>query len=129
MNNSNLIKLLNSSNSRLFKEKILLQEMEKNNNDFFAGLSLAYNKLLTFGVKKIPESSKDGYGLKWEEFKDLADKLINRNLTGHAARDEINLILEKSLRDEWNFFFKRILQKDMRCGLSEKTINNVAKKK
>ena len=26
------------------------------------------------------------------------------------------------------FFYKRILQKDMRCGLSEKTINNVAKK-
>ena len=26
------------------------------------------------------------------------------------------------------FLFKRILQKDIRCGLSEKTINNVAKK-
>ena len=36
--------------------------------------------------------------------------------------------MEKSFKDEWNFFFKRILQKDMRCGLSERTINNVAKK-
>ena len=27
------------------------------------------------------------------------------------------------------FFYKRILQKDMRCGLSEKTVNNVAAKK
>ena len=26
------------------------------------------------------------------------------------------------------FFIKEFLQKDMRCGLSEKTINNVAKK-
>ena len=32
------------------------------------------------------------------------------------------------LYKEWNFFLKRILQKDIRCGLSEKTINNVAKK-
>ena len=56
----------------------------------------------------------------------LADKLISRKLTGHAARDEI-LENEKSNIDEWNFFYKRILQKDMRCGLSEKTINNVAK--
>ena len=36
--------------------------------------------------------------------------------------------MQKSKKDEWNFFFKRILQKDIRCGLSEKTINNVAKK-
>ena len=26
------------------------------------------------------------------------------------------------------FFYRRILQKDMRCGLSERTVNNVAKK-
>ena len=26
------------------------------------------------------------------------------------------------------FFYKRILQKDMRCGLSERTVNNVASK-
>ena len=26
------------------------------------------------------------------------------------------------------FFYRRILQKDMRCGVSEKTINNVANK-
>ena len=36
--------------------------------------------------------------------------------------------MQKSKKDEWNFFFRRILQKDIRCGLSEKTINNVAKK-
>ena len=54
--------------------------------------------------------------------------MISRSLTGHAARDKINEIMAKSSKDEWNFFFKRILQKDMRCGVSEKTINNVAKK-
>jgi DNA ligase-1 len=36
--------------------------------------------------------------------------------------------MEESKKDEWNFFFRRVLQKDMRCGLSERTINNVAKK-
>ena len=128
MSNSDIIKLLSSSNSRLFKEEVLLKQMENQNDIFFSGLSLAYNKLLTFGVKKIPESKSNGIGLKWENFKTLTDNLINRNLTGYAARDEIIMMMEKSLQDEWNFFFKRILQKDMRCGLSEKTINNVAKK-
>ncbi len=128
MNNTEIIRKLQSSNSRLFKEKVLLNEMEKENVSFFDGLSLAYNRLLTFGVKKVPESFNNGPGIEWIEFKQLANKLLKRELTGHAARDEIQNLMQKSKKDEWNFFFKRILQKDIRCGLSEKTINNVAKK-
>jgi len=128
MENNKIIKEIESTNSRISKEQIILLEMKKNNEIFLEGLRLAYDKLLTFGVKQIPESVSDGIGLQWNEFKNLCNKLISRSLTGHAARDKINEIMAKSSKDEWNFFFKRILQKDMRCGVSEKTINNVAKK-
>jgi DNA ligase-1 len=128
MNNTKIIQKLQSSNSRLFKEEVLLNEMKEENISFFEGLSLTYNRLLTFGVKKVPEAQEDGPGIKWTEFKQLANKLLKRELTGHAARDEIQNLMERSKKDEWNFFFRRILQKDIRCGLSEKTINNVAKK-
>ena len=128
MINSEIIKLLESSNSRIFKENIILEQMKKKNDIFFNGLSLAYNKLLTFGVKQLPFSETDGKGLDWIEFSQLCEKLIKRELTGYAARDEIINIKNKSLKDEWNFFYRRILQKDMRCGLSERTVNNVAKK-
>ena len=56
MNNTQIIQKLESSNSRLFKEEVLLNEMKKGNVPFFDGLTLTYNRLLTFGVKKIPES-------------------------------------------------------------------------
>ncbi len=128
MENNKIIKSLESTTSRIDKENIILKEMKNENKIFFKGMELAYNKLLTFGVKKIPESFEDGEGLSWEEFHILSEKLILRKLTGHAARDEIIELMRKSKKDEWNLFFKRILQKDMRCGLSEKTINNVAKK-
>ncbi len=128
MNNTQIIQKLQSSNSRLFKEEVLLNEMKEGNVSFFEGLSLTYNRLLTFGVKKVPEAQVDGPGIQWTDFKQLATKLLRRDLTGHAARDEIHNLMKKSKKDEWNFFFKRILQKDIRCGLSEKTINNVAKK-
>ncbi len=128
MNNTKIIQKLQSSNSRLFKEEVLLNEMKEENISFFEGLSLTYNRLLTFGVKKVPEAQEDGPGIQWTEFKQLANKLLKRELTGHAARDEIQNLMERSKKDEWNFFFRRILQKDIRCGLSEKTINNVAKK-
>ena len=128
MNNSEIIKLIESSNSRLFKESIILEQMKKGNDIFFKGLSFAYNKLLTFGVRQLPVAEKNGQGLDWIEFSKICEKLIKRELTGHAARDQIIILKDKSYKDEWNFFYRRILQKDMRCGLSERTVNNVAKK-
>ena len=128
MNNSEIIKLIESSNSRLFKENIILEQMKKGNDIFFKGLSFAYNKLLTFGVKQLPVAEKNGQGLDWIEFSKICEKLIKRELTGYAARDQIIILKDKSHKDEWNFFYRRILQKDMRCGLSERTVNNVAKK-
>ncbi len=128
MNNSGIIKLIESSNSRLFKESIILEQMQKGNDIFFKGLSFAYNKLLTFGVKQLPVAEKNGQGLDWIEFSKICEKLIKRELTGYAARDQIIILKDKSHKDEWNFFYRRILQKDMRCGLSERTVNNVAKK-
>ena len=125
---SNIIKKLESSNSRLFKEKIILDEMEKKNNDFFEGLFYACDRLKTFGVKKIPISDKDGNGLDWSEFKIFLNRLIDRDFTGYSARDKIIEMMRLSLMDQWNYFYRRILIKDLRCGLSEKTINNVAKK-
>ena len=42
----------------------------------------------------------------------LSEKLVKKELTGHAARDEIINLKNKSLKDEWNFFteefYKRI---------------------
>ena len=123
-----IIKELESNSSRIFKENILLREMKKNNKIFFEALSLACNKLITFGVKQVPESNISGEGINFEEFKDLTTKLNKRELTGHNARDEIIKLMNKANKNEWNFFYRRILIKDLRCGLSEKTINNVAEK-
>ena len=33
-----------------------------------------------------------------------------------------------STKNQWNNWYRRILIKDLRCGVSEKTVNNVAKK-
>ena len=127
MKNFELIKQLEKTSSRISKEEILLFQMKIKNHIFFSGLRLAYDKLLTFGVKKVPESNFDGEGLSWEEFDSLTKQLISRKLTGHAARDEIIRLMKRANSQEWNYFYRRILQKDMRCGVSEKTINNVAK--
>ena len=128
MENHVIIKELESDNSRLFKEKIILREMEKNNVIFFEALNFACNKLITFGIKQVPLSKENGPGLSWIKFKEIIIKFYNREITGNNAKVKIESMITLSKKDEWNFFYRRIIIKDLRCGLSEKTINNVAKK-
>ena len=128
MKNYKIIKELESNNSRLFKEEVILREMKNNNQKLFEAFFYACDKLLTFGVKQVPISKKNGEGLNWEIFKDLLNKLNRRIITGNKAKEEIKIAMQKCSESEWNYFYRRILIKDLRCGLSEKTINNVAKK-
>jgi DNA ligase-1 len=114
--------------SRLNKEAILESAMEEGLDEFFEGVRMALDPLYTFGVKQVPEASEDGQGLAWINFKTLAEKLNRRELTGHAARDAIKLCMETATQRQWNRFYRRILIKDLRCGVSEKTVNKVAKK-
>jgi DNA ligase-1 len=53
--------------------------------------------------------------------------LSTRQLTGDAARDAIELALSASTGKQWNDWYRRILIKDLRCGVSEKTINKIKK--
>ena len=121
-----IIKELESDNSRLFKEGVV--EKNLNNLDFQEGLSMCLDPLITFGVKQVPESEKDGDGLKWDDFKKDVDLLVEREKTGHAARDLIIDLMSSAKKDQWNDWYRRILIKDLRCGVSEKTVNNVAKR-
>ena len=125
----NIIQRLEADNSRLAKEAILAEAMTEGLDEFFEGVSMALDKLYTFGVKQVPEKEDElGQGLSWDNFKVLADSLYRRQITGHAARDAIKLAMDVSTKEQWNGFYRRILIKDLRCGVSEKTVNTVAKK-
>jgi len=120
-----IIRALEIHPSRLNKEAIIQSAHEEGIPEFFDGVCMALDAMVTFGVKQVPEATVDGQGLAWTVFKELADKLINRELTGHAARDAIQLCMEVATVSQWNDWYRRILIKDLRCGVSEKTINKV----
>jgi DNA ligase-1 len=125
-----IIEKLEADNSRLAKESILLDAMNEGLDEFFDGVRMALDPLYTFGVKQVPTKDTviSGQGCEWKIFVELAEKLNKRELTGHAARDAINLVMSSATAEQWNGFYRRILIKDLRCGVSEKTVNNVAKK-
>ena len=121
-----VITSLEDHSSRLNKEAII--EAEKDNVELFEGFKLALSPFITFGVKKVPSfSGPDGQGLPWDAFKELCHLLATRQLTGDDARSAIELALSASTNSQWNNWYRRILIKDLRCGVSEKTINKVKK--
>jgi DNA ligase-1 len=124
----NVVKELEADNSRLAKEAIIRREALAGNDEFFAGCKLALDSMITFGVKKVPESSASGPGLPWNEFLNLVVQLSVRQLTGHAAQDAVQNTMNRSTEVQWNNWYRRILIKDMRAGFSEKTVNTVVEK-
>ena len=129
-----IIQLLRTDNSKLFKLDILSKNMD--NEEFVEGLKYALTPLITYGTKDVPPIT-DHYRAytyneelsqsTWPKFKELLDKLISRELTGHAARDAIIEIEEGCCSDTWNDWYRPILLKDFKAGFSERSVNKVAK--
>jgi DNA ligase-1 len=79
-----------------------------------------------FGVKQVLETE----GLidrpnPWPRFWAMLEALRTRSLTGHAAKRNIEQMSELFDSLEWNNLCRRVIIKDLRCGISEKTLNKV----
>ena len=119
---------LEEDNSRLVKEAIVIREANNGNDEFFRGCRAALDSMITYGVKQVEEKSGNGKGLSADTFWRTAQQLAERQLTGDAARTAINHMRLNAGETEWNQWYRRILIKDLRCGVSEKTINKMVEK-
>ena len=123
---------LESSDSRIHKEKVIekaLMASKLGSSDaqaFLFNCFQTYNPFYTFHVKQVPETT----GLvdksnPWPVFWALLESLRTRSVTGGDARVAIAQCSEQFDSDEWNNVCARVIRKDLRCGISEKTLNKV----
>ena len=129
---SGWIKELAESDSRIHKEKVIekaLMASKLGSADaqaFLFNCYQAYNPFHTFHVKQLPETAGlTGRSNPWPRFWGLLEALRTRSTSGHAARDMIKSISEEFDSDEWNLVCVPVIRKDLRCGISEKTLNKV----
>jgi DNA ligase-1 len=107
-----IIRSLEDHPSRINKEDIIEAAMTEGLDEFFEGVKMALDNLYTFGVKQVPiKEEAGGQGLSWANFRELAQALRQRQLTGHAARDAIELAMGVATQGQWNDFNRRILIK------------------
>lgn len=126
------IRDLESSDSRIHKERVIEKALmasklgSTNAQCFLFNCYQAYNPYYVFGVKQVPETEGiDHAANPWPRFWALLESLRTRSVTGHNARDAIQDMAQQFDSEEWNNLCRRVLIKDLRCGISEKTLNKV----
>ena len=119
---------LNTDNSRLFKESIIAREANAGNDEFFKGARAALDSMVTYGIRQVEPKTGNGRGLSATKFWQTAELLATRRLTGNDAIAAVNYMRMTAGEDEWNLWYRLILIKDLRCGVSEKTINKMVEK-
>ena len=126
------IRDLESSDSRIHKEKVIEKALmaaklgSSNAQCFLFNCYQAYNPYYVFGVKKVPETDGlEGKPNPWPKFWAMLEGLRLRSLTGHNAKTAIEFMSEQFDSVEWNGLCRRVIIKDLRCGISEKTLNKV----
>jgi DNA ligase-1 len=126
------IRDLESSDSRIHKEKVIEKALmaaklgSTNAQCFLFNCYQAYNPFYVFGVKQVPETvGLTNQENPWPKFWAMLEALRTRSLTGHNAKTVIEFMSEQFDSVEWNGLCRRVIIKDLRCGISEKTLNKV----
>lgn len=126
-----LFKKLASTTKRSEKEQALFAAFMEGERDFFLLARLAYDPLISFGVKKVAIIEEDDGTpgtFTFADFITLAYRLRQRELTGNAARDAIFAAANRCHVPTWNLVYRRVLLRDLDIGVTETTINKILKK-
>lgn len=118
-----IFETLAANNSRNFKIDYLTQH--KNNALLKEAIHLALDPFTQFYIRKIPvyeQTYNTTFGLEWAL--DELHMISSRAVTGNTAIEHLRYILS-SLKPDDAKVIERIIQKDLKCGVSEKTVNTV----
>ena len=115
--------------SRTEKEKIFQNLMEKDGERFKEVLNYTFNPMWNYHLT-VEEAviTKPDYDLKnsnhvWDMFKENLDALRTGKISGNLARKAVeHLLKELGPSSAYAFWFKRILNKDLKIGLAGKTV-------
>lgn len=121
------LELLESDNSRLFKERIL----SDNKGDLLLKdfLTMAFDPWKNWGVAKYNKpqplpTNTNHEDVELSNFMALLESLNRREMTGNKAREAVEVAISQfdELGQKW---CERLLWRNLRCGVSAQTINKI----
>lgn len=122
-----IFRALANTSSRIEKECILRQHLT--NLTLRRVLFLALDPFTQFYIRKIPNyipgpTSTNRSTMMLEGALDNLEQISKRVVTGNAAINHLKMILESVTADD-AYVIERIIEKDLRCGVSEATVNKI----
>lgn len=132
-----LILNLELCSGRLIKERLLTEAFKgewfsTEPYQFESLLKYCFDSFITFGIKNIPLKAKEAtdstdLALHYtQEFIQGLEELRHRRATGDNAVALVETLMHKCPTIElWNSWYRRILLKDLKCGVDVKTVNKV----
>lgn len=110
------------NNSRNYKIELL--QLHRDNGLLKDVIRLALDPFILFYIKKIPEYVHCSNELDLRSALIALEAIIERRITGNAAIQHLSDILSEVSEDDAEVI-KRIINKDLRCGISNATVNVV----
>lgn len=115
---------LRATSSRLEKENILRSATQKDKSIFKFAYDpdlMYYQRFDYINYNSVKDLNDEEHGL----LLDILNELANRDVTGNLARE----MVEDFVKRTGNHIIRLICNKDLDCGVSVKTLNNVFGKK
>jgi hypothetical protein len=113
---------LAADNSRIYKENILRRE--QNNELLKKVIVAALNPYINYYIKKIDHEPTCTGEIDLEQTLNELEKLSTRQVTGNVARAFLNRVLNRCSKDDAEVI-KRVLERDLRCGINVATVNKI----
>ena len=104
--------------------KIAELEKHKSNDLLQTVIILALDPFTQFYIRKIPKYTRGVHTIPLVQSCKQLKKLASREYTGNAAIEMLTSLLESSTPDDAKVL-ERIIQKDLKCGVSISTVNKV----
>jgi ATP-dependent DNA ligase len=104
--------------------KIAELEKHKSNDLLQTVIILALDPFTQFYIRKIPKYTRGVHNIPLVQSCKQLKKLASREYTGNAAIEMLTSLLESSTPDDAKVL-ERIIQKDLKCGVSISTVNKV----
>lgn len=119
-----ILNTLAADNSRNFKLDFLKQHKDNKTLQNVCGMAL--DPFINFYIRKIPEYVIDEPPMcNLDKAMNLiTENIVSRKITGNAAIDFLRMILSELTSDDAEVL-ERIIQKDLKCGCNESTINKI----
>jgi len=125
MNILGILNMVSDNSSRLFKERTLLDH--KDNATLKAVFKAAYDPQITYWISAHPEVTEFAGTMTLETaINALHYNLATRKITGHAGIEFYRGILS-SLTQADATVLRRVVDRDLRCGVQTPTINKIWK--